>query len=145
MNNISPELFIKFSWSLNYKISTADSSVLSESFLKELYSLSKSNNIEFYCWDLTNFPSDLDIFKVLKNIEKIQYNDKKTILIFKNCEPLSNLRCSNSFYLRTLLTTKLSNNFQSIFISDKENLLKIFANRMSPFYQSHYMITEYGK
>lgn len=145
MNNISPELFIKFSWSLNYKISTADSSVLCESFLKKLHSLSKLNNIEFHCWDLTTFPSDLDIFNSLKNIEDIRYNDKKTILIFKNCEPLSNLRCSNSFYLRTMLTTKLSNNFQSIFISDKENLLKIFANRISPFYQSHYMITEYSK
>ncbi|MEZ8437762.1 MULTISPECIES: hypothetical protein [Vibrio] len=146
-HHITPENFVHHAWEMDFRISTADSSVLHSDFIKHTSLLAEQKGIGVHYLDFSEYDSAAAAFSAKENsrfLEAIENGSKKTLLWFVNCGSLAPLNVDVTYSLRTILTTRYGSNTQSVFITTKASLLKMFADREAPFYQSHFRLTGYG-
>ena len=145
-SHTTPENFVKFAWELNLRVSTADSRLLDPYFIRNATELAKKNDIEVYYLDFSHYKTAIEALSAKENAEFIAAIDddsKQSLLWFVNCESLAPLDVDITYSLRTTLTTRQSNNTQSVFIAKKEALKQMFTNHQAAFYQSHFPLTGY--
>lgn len=145
-SHTTPENFVKFAWELNLRVSTADSGLLDPYFIKNATELAQKNDIEVYYLDFSHYKTAIEALSAKENAEFIAAIDddsKQSLLWFVNCESLAPLDVDITYSLRTILTTRQSNNTQSVFIAKKEALQQMFTNNQAAFYQSHFPLTGY--
>ncbi|MEZ9575317.1 hypothetical protein AB4249_18230 [Vibrio sp. 10N.261.55.F4] len=145
---ITPEIFVRNAWDMDFRISTADSSALPPDFIKNTTSLAEKEGIIVHSLDFSEYESAVAALTAKESscfLEAIE-NDggNKSLLWFVNCESLAPLNVDITYSLRTILTTRIGSNTQSVFISTKASLLMMFANPEAPFYQSHFRLTGYS-
>ncbi|WP_261383507.1 hypothetical protein [Vibrio sp. T20] len=146
-DQITPEIFVLNAWDMDFRISTADSSVISPDFIKMATVLAEKKGINVHYLDFSEYDTAATAFSAQQNsgfLEAIENGDRKSLLWFVNCDSLAPLDVDVTYSLRTVLTTRQGSNTQSVFIATKASLLTMFANPEAPFYQSHFMLTGYS-
>lgn len=145
-SHTTPDNFIKFAWELDFRISTADSALLDPSFVKNVNLLAQRNGIGVYYLDFSMYENAVEALSAKENAEftkAIEDGSQNSVLWFMNCESLAPLDVDVTYSLRSILTTRQSNNTQSVFIAKKEALQQMFTNHKAAFYQSHFPLTGY--
>lgn len=138
---------MRHAWEMDFRISTADSSVLQSDFIRNVTLLAEKKGIDVHYLDFSEYDTAIAALSAKENsnfLEAIEKESKKTLLWFDNCESLAPLNVGITYSLRTILTTRQGSNTQSVFIASKDSLLKMFADRQAPFYQSHFRLTGYS-
>ncbi|CAH6832593.1 conserved hypothetical protein [Vibrio chagasii] len=146
-NLITPEIFVLNAWDMDFRISTADSSVIPPDFVKIVTLLAEKKDISVHYLDFSEYDSAVAALSAKENsgfLDAIENGEKKSLLWFVNCDSLAPLNIDVTYSLRTILTTRQGNNTQSVFIATKTSLLEMFANPKAPFYQSHFRLTGYS-
>ncbi len=146
-HQITPEIFVLNAWDMDFRISTADSSVIHPDFIKIVTLLAEKKDISVHYLDFSEYDTAVTALSAKENsgfLDAIENGGKKSLLWFVNCDSLAPLNIDVTYSLRTILTTRQGKNTQSVFIATKTSLLKMFANPKAPFYQSHFMLTGYG-
>lgn len=147
-DHITPEVFVLNAWDMDFRISTADSSVLHPDFIKNVTLLAEKKDIDVHYVDFSEYETAIKALSAKENSEflkAIDNDSKKSLLWFVNCDSLAPLNTAITYSLRTVLTTRHVNNTQSVFIANKASLLKMFSNPNAPFYQSHFRLTRYSR
>ncbi|WP_250135069.1 hypothetical protein [Vibrio crassostreae] len=146
-HQITPETFVLNAWDMDFRISTADSSLLSHDFIKTVTLLSEKKDISVHYLDFSEYDTAAAALSARENsgfLEAIEDGSRKSLLWFVNCDSLAPLNVDVTYSLRTVLTTRQGSNTQSVFIANKTSLLEMFANPKAPFYQSHFRLTGYS-
>ncbi|MFS1918729.1 MULTISPECIES: hypothetical protein [unclassified Vibrio] len=146
-HQITPETFVHNAWDMDFRISTADSSIIHPDFIKVATLIAEKKDISVHYLDFSEYSNAATALSAKENLgflEAIENGSKKSLLWFVNCDSLAPLNIDVTYSLRTVLTTRQGNNTQSVFIANKASLLKMFANPKAPFYQSHFRLTGYS-
>ena len=146
-HQITPETFVHNAWDMDFRISTADSSIIHPDFIKVATLIAEKKDINVHYLDFSEYSNAATALSAKENLgflEAIENGSKKSLLWFVNCDSLAPLNIDVTYSLRTVLTTRQGSNTQSVFIANKASLLKMFANPKAPFYQSHFMLTGYS-
>ncbi|MGF1756655.1 hypothetical protein L4D76_01645 [Photobacterium sagamiensis] len=143
---ITAERFIDCAWILDLRIISADSSLMDHRFIDEASKLAKAKEIDVQYLDFSRYNSAEEALTSHDNADfrnAIEDGTKPRLLWFYNCDSLAPLSCALTYSLRSVLTTRLTNNVQSVFIAKKTSLNLIFNNHDAAFYQSNFSITEH--
>ena len=146
-HQLTPEAFALNAWDMDFRISTADSSIISPSFIEIVALLVEDKGIRVHYLDFSEYETADAALSAKENstfLNAIEDGNKKSLLWFVNCDSLAPLDVGVTYSLRTVLTTRKESNIQSVFVASKPSLLMMFANREAPFYQSHFRITGYS-
>ncbi|WP_233353487.1 MULTISPECIES: hypothetical protein [Photobacterium] len=142
---ITAKCLIEYAWDMNLQIISADSYLLRSGFIEEASELARKAGVDVQYLDFSRYDSPEEALKNPDNmnfLHAIEDDTKPRLLWFDNCDSLAPLSCSLTYSLRSQLTTRLTNNIQSVFIAKKEALDLMFNNYSAAFYHSNFSITQ---
>ena len=139
--------FIELAWDLNLQIVSAESSLLDTDFIKEASALARAKGVEVHYLDFSRYKNPQEALTSAENVDfiraiEIEDSTQQRLLWFDNCDSLAPLSCNITYTLRSILTTRISTNTQSVFIAEQASLDLMFSNNKAAFYHSNYPITE---
>ncbi|MFT6905946.1 MAG: hypothetical protein ACJAS1_002609 [Oleiphilaceae bacterium] len=142
---MTAERFIDCAWLLDFKIISAESSLLDGNFITQVSSIAKSKGIDVQYLDFSCYKNPTKALTSPENesfLKAIEDGSQPRLLLFNNCDSLSPLSCSLTYSLRSVLTTRMSNNVQSVFVARQTSLDLMFTDSRAAFYHSNHTITE---
>lgn len=139
---ITAERFVKCAWTLDFRITSAESRLLDSDFISTATALAQANEINVQYIDFSCYRSpEVALASNTSFLNAVEDGTKPRLLWFDNCDCLAPLDCSLTYSLRSLLTTRQSSNIQSVFIARQSSLELMFFNHEGAFFQSNFSIT----
>jgi len=143
---ITPKRFVDYVWMMDFKVISADSSMLDHNFISETSALAKMQNIDVQYLDFAKYEDPSEAITASENanfLKAIEGSNKPQLLWFDNCDALAPLDINLTFSLRSILTTQENRMIQAVFIARDDSLRLLFSDHHAAFYNSDYRITDY--
>ncbi|MCG7585646.1 hypothetical protein [Photobacterium sp. OFAV2-7] len=142
---ITAKQLVEYAWDMNFQIMSADSYLLRDGFIEETSEIARKVGVDVHYLDFSLYDNPVEALTSLENksfLHAIEDGTRPRLLWFDNCDCLAPLSCSLTYSLRSLLTTRSTNNVQCVFIARKEALELMFSNHSAAFYHSNFSITQ---